>query len=147
MNLFDGPPDEGGPNMIRPFLGRGPYARPEPSGDRPAPADVGVRPYFMTGGRTRTDRPLHMEALVQTTARGRDNQPVLQFEQRTIAALCEHPMSVAEVAARVRVPLGVAGILVSDMAGLGLLQIHDAPVSVHDDIALIQRLIHGVRAL
>jgi hypothetical protein len=146
MSRYDAHEEEG-PSIIRPFLGRGPNPAPASSAPLPGPADVGVRPYYLTGGRTRTDRALSMEALVQTTARGRDGQHILQYEQRAIAAVCERAVSVAEVAARIRVPLGVAGILISDMAGLGLLQIHDAPVRIEDDISLIQRLIHGVRAL
>lgn len=147
MTSFDDARDDPGPSIIRPFLERAPRREAGPLTDDDLPVDAGVRPYFLTGGRTRVDRPLHMEALVQTTARGRDVLHALQFEQRAIAVLCEHAVSVAEVAARVRVPLGVASVLISDLAGLGILQIHDAPVRVEDDIALIQRLIHGVRAL
>ena len=109
--------------------------------------DIGVRPYLVTRGRTRTDRPLGLEALVQTTDRGRRGVGLLKFEQRAIALVCDRPTSVAEIAARVRVPLGVARVLVADLTDAGLVQVHAAPDRIEDDISLIQRLIHGVRAL
>ena len=109
--------------------------------------DIGVRPYYLTRGRTRTDRPLGVEVLVQTTERGHDLLDQLLFEQHAIASVCAQPASVAEIAARVRVPLGVARVLVADMAAAALVQIHDTPARIEDDISLIQRLIHGVREL
>lgn len=110
--------------------------------------DIGVRPYFLTGGRTRTARPLGVETLVRTTDEGRDALGTLRFERRSIAAMCDGDgVSVAEVAARVGVPLGVARVLVADLADAGIVDVHDAPARIEDDISLIQRLIHGVRAL
>jgi hypothetical protein len=109
--------------------------------------DIGVRPYFVTRGRTRTDRALGIEVLVQTTERGREVLDRLMFEQHAIASVCIQPISVAEVAARVRVPLGVARVLIADLAADSLLDIHDTPARIEDDISLIQRLIHGVREL
>ena len=112
-----------------------------------AEPDIGVRPYYVTRGRTRTDRILGIEVLVQTTDHGRASLDHLKFEQHDIAAVCSQPVSVAEIAARVRVPLGVARVLIADMAAASLLDIHDTPARIEDDISLIQRLIHGVREL
>ena len=112
-----------------------------------AEPDIGVRPYYVTRGRTRTDRILGIEVLVQTTDHGRESLDQLKFEQHDIAAVCAQPVSVAEIAARVRVPLGVARVLIADMAAASLLDIHDTPARIEDDISLIQRLIHGVREL
>lgn len=114
--------------------------------------DIGVRPYFVTGGRTRTARPLGVEALVETTDAGRtahrDGATRLRFEAAGLVAACdEGPVSVAELASRLDVALGVARVLVSDLADDGLVVVHDGPTSPHDDIPLLQRLIHGVRAL
>lgn len=110
--------------------------------------DIGVRPYFVTGGRTRTDRPLGVETLVRTTDQGRDARATLRFEPHAIASVCDGDgTSVAEVAARVGVPLGVARVLIADLADAGLVDVIDAPARIEDDISLIQRLIHGVRAL
>ena len=112
-----------------------------------AEPDIGVRPYYLTRGRTRTDRQLGVEVLVQTSPKGRALLHRLVFEQHAIALLCTTPISVAEVAARLRVPLGVARVLIADMAAVSLVDTHDTPARIEDDISLIQRLIHGVREL
>ena len=46
------------------------------------------------------------------------------MEQRAIAALCHEILSIAEVSARLRLPLGVIWILVGDMADEHLLMVH-----------------------
>jgi hypothetical protein len=74
-----------------------------------------VRPYAMTGGRTRpTHDDLEIEALVSTTSVG-ERTPKLTVEQRAIAALCHDLLSIAEVSARLHLPLGVIRVLVDDM--------------------------------
>ena len=45
-------------------------------------------------------------------------------EQRAICLLCRDPHSVAEVAAALDVPLGVARVLIDDMAHQGLVVVH-----------------------
>jgi len=115
-----------------------------------AEPDIGVRPYYVTRGRTRTDRPLGVEVLVETTRRGRQALSRLQFEQRSIAALCLQPISVAEVAARVPVPLGVARLFVGDMSAEGLLETNQLPVARfgdRPDIKLLERVLDGLQAL
>ena len=70
-----------------------------------------VRPYYMTGGRGRpTQDDLEIEALVSTTAMG-ERSPKLTVEQRAIIALCRDLLSVAEVSARLDLPLGVTRVL------------------------------------
>ena len=65
----------------------------------PAPEPQRVRPYAMTGGRTRpTHADLEIEALVSTTSVG-EQTPKLTVEQRAIAALCHDLLSIAEVSA------------------------------------------------
>ena len=85
-------------------------------GEQPAPGRRRVRPYAMTGGRTRpTHDDLELEALVVTTASG-EQTPKLTVEQQAIAALCHDILSIAEIAARLHLPLGVTRVLVGDMA-------------------------------
>lgn len=103
-----------------------------------------VRPFVITGGRARHERVhLRVEALVVATGSGADR--ALQFEHDRIVRLCDSPISVAEVAARVGVPLGVAQILVADLAEAGMLQIHEARQAATP--ALLLRMIDAVRAL
>jgi hypothetical protein len=107
-----------------------------------------VRPYYLTGGRTRpgyTD--LEIEALVSTTALGA-RAPKLTVEQRAIAALCRDVLSIAEISARLDLPLGVTRVLVGDMADGGLVVLH-RPANVGDrpDLALLQRVLYGLQEL
>ena len=105
-----------------------------------------VRPYYMTGGRARpTQDDLEIEALVSTTAQG-ERSPKLTVEQRAIIALCRDLLSVAEVSARLDLPLGVTRVLIGDMATAGLVILH-RPTSVGDrpDLALLQRVLYGLQ--
>jgi hypothetical protein len=78
----------------------------------------------MTGGRTRpTHDSLEIETLVSTTST-REQTPKLTVEQRAIAALCHEILSIAEVSARLHLPLGVIRILVGDMADEHLVIVH-----------------------
>lgn len=117
----------------------------------PAPASVArerdevlVRPFVITGGRSRHERVhLRVESLVVTTG----SQPAggLQFEHARILELCGRPVSVAELAARVELPLGVAQVLVGDLADAGLVRVHEAATTATPE--LLSRMINAVRAL
>jgi hypothetical protein len=105
-----------------------------------------VRPYYMTGGRTQpAHTDLEIEALVSTTALG-ERAPHLTVEQRAIAALCRDILSIAEISARLDLPLGVTRVLVGDMADGGLVVLH-RPAAVGDrpDLALLQRVLYGLQ--
>ena len=102
----------------------------------------------MTGGRT---RPVHtelaIEALVSTTSLG-ERSPKLTVEQRAIAALCRDILSVAEISARLDLPLGVTRVLVGDMADEGLVLVHrPAQAGERPDLALLERVLYGLRTL
>jgi hypothetical protein len=103
-----------------------------------------VRPFVITGGRTRhASVHLRVESLVVATGNAHERQ--LQFEHAQIIGMCSSPISVAEVAARVGIPLGVAQILAGDLAEAGLVQIHEARQAATP--ALLLRMIDAVRAL
>lgn len=81
-----------------------------------------VRPYSLTDGRTRPSRSdLSLAAQVVSVPTVED--PQVDTELREILAMCVHPLSVAEVAARADLPLGVARILLSDLLDQGLLMV------------------------
>lgn len=114
-------------------------------------ADTGsmVRPYTKTGGRTRSDYDLAIEALVSTSERGRTPDAAVRPEHRSICGLCLDTRSVAEVAAHLRLPLGVARVLIGDMAGMGLVLIHQSGMVVGDrpSIEFMERVLSGLRRL
>ena len=114
-------------------------------GDQPL-----VRPYAMTGGRTRPRYQLAIEALVSTTADPMKLQGQLPEHQR-ICRLCFEIKSVAEISALLSIPLGVARILVADLAEAGLVAIHqpggDEAAGGQPDVTLLERVLSGLRKL
>lgn len=138
-----------------------PQRRQEPPQGQPyraerRPADTSgnsqplVRPYAMTGGRTRPRYQLAIEALVHTTAEASRLQGQLPEHQR-ICRLCYEIKSVAEISALLSIPLGVARILVADLAEAGLVAIHqpggDEAAGGQPDVTLLERVLSGLRKL
>jgi hypothetical protein len=127
-----------------------------PTGPDPGPDayDAGgsaaaVRPYTWTRGRTKSGFDLAIETLVSTSPRGRAQVATLQLEHRAVAELCEQTRSVAEVAALLSLPLGVARVVLGDMAGLGVVTVHQTASSAGSapDLALMERVLSGLRRL
>lgn len=116
--------------------------------DRVASQDAGgvasVRPYVLTGGRTRASRDLALETLVSATAGVRSPLPL---EHVALVALCAVPVSVAEVAARLQMPLGVARVLIGDLVASGALTVHGSSPAAGPDRALLARVLDGLRRL
>jgi hypothetical protein len=108
-----------------------------------------VRPYTRTGGRTRPDYDLAIEALISTSEKGMDRDAAVLPEHRSICGLCTDTRSVAEVAAHLRLPLGVARVLIGDMASMGLVLIHQGGLVVGDrpSIDFLERVLSGLRRL
>lgn len=105
-----------------------------------------VRPYMVTGGRTRAnDRELPIETLVSATSHGRRQRPRLQFEQGDIIDLSYTTMSIAELAATLSLPLRSVQVLVSDLVAEGCLE----PSSTVDvaDIAMLNSIRSAIYAL
>jgi hypothetical protein len=121
--------------------------------ERDEPTGALVRPYAVTRGRTRPKLEIAIEALVETTVRGRSSsaRPGGGQEQQYIATLCDGRLqSLAEIAARMQLPLGVARVIIADMAADGLLSVHE-PTSFDDNDAvgteLLERVLSGLRRL
>ncbi|MFC7613191.1 DUF742 domain-containing protein [Actinokineospora soli] len=96
----------------------------------------------MDRGRTKASGDLAIEALVHTT--GRYAQAT--WELRAITELCLTPRSVAEVAALMAVPLGVARVLIADLADAGVVEVHRTSVGA-PDLLMMNRVLAGLRRL
>lgn len=106
-----------------------------------------VRPYVLTGGRTDPAAPdLRLETMVRSTGREPPPGTRTSVETRTILALCREPTSLVEIAARARLPVGVARVLVADLATDGLLETTSTSSDQHD-IAFLQKVLDGIREL
>lgn len=104
-----------------------------------------LRPYILTGGKTRTAGP---ELDIETILTGTHSAPATQSltsEQRRILERCREPCSIAELASHLDLPLGVARYLASEMVSKGALRPHQT--TSHEDDALIERLIRGIQAI
>ncbi len=107
-----------------------------------------LRPYLLTSGRTEpVDVTLEIEAQVQTTEPGLAAYGRLSFEYREIVELCRETMSVAEVAARLGLHIGVARVLVADLAAQGYLLVQRPSFPYSQDRDLIERVIRGLQAI
>ena len=107
-----------------------------------------VRPYTVTGGRTQPRYKLPLEALVTSTVYEPRDLSVLAPECQAILQFCVDWRSVAEISAVLRIPLGVARILVADMSADGLVRIHQRDDSEgRPDMNLLERVLSGLRKI
>lgn len=154
-----GPPD---PGMSDPLLSGAAPTEPVPvvpadaeadaSAGRGAVLDLGVaeagitvRPYVLTGGRTRPPVELGLETLVSTRP-GTDPAAAASPAHRAVLDCCDVARSVAEVAATTQVPLGVARVLIGDLAALDLVSVHGGARD-RPDQDLMARVLDGLRRL
>jgi len=125
-----------------------------PGSERPVPPEAAttfrVRPYTLTGGRTRTNVDLALETQVRTTDQGGQRIALLSHELRDIVEICRRPLSIAEVSAHLTVPLQVAKVLVGDLINSGDVASHTGAASQPDgrpDIQLLERVLEGLQSL
>lgn len=157
------PPDSGadavGPSrggLFDPGPPSGEFIMPAVFEQAPAPLEETaiVRPYALTGGRTKANYALELETLISTkdhiTAGSLPAVAIEQIECISIIEECRTPRSVAEIAATLRVPLGVARVLISDAADAGLVSVHKT-ISGNDGaeahLVLMERVLSGLRRL
>lgn len=107
-----------------------------------------VRPYVLTRGRTRPGQAdLPLDAPVLAVA-GVDARQAETPEGHAIVELTRHALSIAELAGRLRLPLGVSRVLVADLAAAGLVTVRvPRAEDAHTDVNLLERLLDGIRAL
>jgi Protein of unknown function (DUF742) len=108
-----------------------------------------VRPYAITGGRTRSGHVLLVETLIAAVDTPSDQTAGAAVpEESAIVSLCGSMRSVAEISALLRMPLGVVRVLLSDLADQGRIRVYGtghgpgAP-----NRALLERVLSGLRRL
>ncbi|MCW3816261.1 DUF742 domain-containing protein [Micromonospora sp. DR5-3] len=107
-----------------------------------------ARPYTMTRGRTASDHgQLDVISLV-VARRAVPDSAQLFPEQARIVERCRRPLSVAEVAAGLDLPLGTVRVLLGDLLGAGLIEMHEPPtLSGRPSRELLEAILAGLRAL
>lgn len=118
-----------------------------------------VRPYSLTGGRTRFGHVLLVETFVASTTaleapeerRELTNGSLgtrIMPEMRAIVELCRRMRTVAEIAALLKMPLGVVRVLISDLADQGKIRVYGTGHGTgQPDRALLERVLNGLRRL
>lgn len=108
-----------------------------------------VRPYAWTRGRTRPVQDLAVETLVSTSDESRGLSSICAAEHAAIVELCTEIRSVAEVAALLALPLGVARVLLADMIDAGLVYVHRNTLDGDSgrDLSLLERVLDGLHRL
>jgi hypothetical protein len=106
-----------------------------------------VRPYAMTHGRaTPTSGGFDLVALIVATgAAAGHGSPRLEPEHHATLALVQRPASVAEVASRLDLPVGVVRVLLGDLRELGLIAVYE-PAGA-DRYRVLQAVADGLRTL
>jgi hypothetical protein len=111
-----------------------------------------VRPYAVTGGRTRTttNEPLPVEALVESLG-GHDDIGLTPERRKILELTRDQYLSVAELSAHVKLPVGIMRVLVSDLADAGKLRIHGsgavsntAPAT---SLSVLESVLNGISSL
>ncbi|MFF3838181.1 DUF742 domain-containing protein [Streptomyces sp. NPDC001930] len=122
---------------------------PEPRELDGAIAGRHLRPYTITGGRTRHNH-FHFTLITLVVTRSPDvAHPHLTPEAAQILELCRHrAIAIAEIAAHLDLPVSVVKVLCGDLLGDEKI-IVQAPPSQSDrpSVELIERVIDGIRQL
>ncbi|MGW3951308.1 DUF742 domain-containing protein [Streptomyces sp. NPDC004752] len=149
-------------------MSRAPNKLPVRGGDRKS---ARVRPYSLTGGRTRFGHVLLVETFVASTealgppeerkeltggtspalSHGEGDRTIrVMPEMRAIVELCRRMRTVAEIAALLHMPLGVVRVLLSDLADQGKIRVYGTGTGHgvgRPDRALLERVLSGLRRL
>ncbi|MFI8929559.1 DUF742 domain-containing protein [Streptomyces sp. NPDC053474] len=124
-----------------------------------------VRPYSLTGGRTRFGHVLLVETFVAAQpaleaaeerrelgrgepGRGDSLSARVMPELLAIVELCRRMRTVAEISALLKIPLGVVRVLLSDLADQGRIRVYGTGHGPgRPDRALLERVLHGLRGI
>ncbi|MET9654486.1 DUF742 domain-containing protein [Streptomyces sp. NPDC006460] len=115
-----------------------------------------VRPYSLTGGRTRFGHVLLVETFVAALEAAPERRVLtdggparsLMPEMRAIVEICRRMRTVAEISALLKMPLGVVRVLLSDLADQGKIRVYGTGHGTgQPDRALLERVLSGLRRL
>jgi len=113
-----------------------------------------VRPYALTGGRTDPAGGATLDLIAVIAASrptlGRAELAKLSPEHRELLGLCQEPVTVADVAADMALPLGVVRVLLSDLIQqdkIAVLPRRTARPHTGTDLDLLKEVLDGLRSL
>jgi Protein of unknown function (DUF742) len=113
-----------------------------------------VRPYALTGGRTDPAGNTVLDLIAVVAASGPTLGPAelakLGPEHRKLLSLCQAPVTVADVAADIALPLGVVRVLLADLIQqdkITVLPRRPARPQTSTDLDVLKEVLDGLRAL
>ena len=111
-----------------------------------------VRPYAVTGGRTDPAGDTVLDLITVISAADAAPRPGgrggLGPEHRALLRLCRAPVTVADVAADVALPLGVVRVLLGDLIQQGMITVLPPPAQrPQARTDLLKEVLDGLRAL
>jgi hypothetical protein len=121
-----------------------------PAEDRWLDDDAGpvVRPYALTGGRTRpSGESFDLVSMVVAIRGSHAEAHGLEPEHLLVLRRCRLPVSVADLAADLDLPLGVVRILIADVRERGLVAVHHPVPMRLADTQLLREVADGLRRL
>lgn len=108
-----------------------------------------VRPYTLTGGRTRTRSrdELLVETMVSVPEYDAEFSAALLPESQAVYERARRPVSIAELSVLLSIPLGVIRVLVGDLAAEGVLFVHPTGYAYRYDHNILERVLDGLNKL
>ena len=108
-----------------------------------------ARPYTVTGGRTRPRGERHFDLIDIVASSGRPAETFSFSPERSrILDLCCDPITVADLASAIGLPLGVVRVLLDDLVHEGLIEVRTmASRGRVTDKQLLRQVLDGLHAL
>jgi Protein of unknown function (DUF742) len=111
-----------------------------------------VRPYALIGGRTDPAGDMVLDLIAVVAAAGPIPGPAelakLNPEHRKLLGLCRTPVTVADAAVDVALPLGVVRVLLSDLIQQGMIAVLPRPAARQQaSTDLLKEVLDGLRSL
>ncbi|MEU3522595.1 DUF742 domain-containing protein [Streptomyces sp. NPDC038707] len=117
-----------------------------PGRNRPGRDDAPDRLYTLTQGRSRSDpdNPFDLVTLVVA-----ESEPTagMQSEHVAILKLAQSPTSVVEIAAELRLPVGITKVLLSDLLAAGRVSARHPRRPAITDPDILEQVLVGLRNL
>lgn len=103
-----------------------------------------VRPYTVSNGRTRPTT--RMELLSWVVATGQTPRGHLDPDHALALRLCGKPITVAEVAAHLKLPAAITKVVLSDLVTCGAVSTRaPSPAADATDLKVLEAILHGLQ--
>jgi hypothetical protein len=109
--------------------------------------DHPVRPYILTSGRAHPTRNTIRPETLLVVDPDAPRPVATTREQRELLEICGGMLSLAEVAAHLRLPVSLVVVLASDLVDSGHLSIRSAPRHTPPSAELMEKVLDGLRKL